>query len=238
MSEKKRITILIDEDTKEKWDQYANEKKISTISELIRDSVNFCIDHDALITQFKDFSKFSHDLKEPLTSIKGFSQIIIKNFADKLDPGIMQKIKKIYTQTEFLENIINTILNEPGDEKSQTSYDILIIEDDSATIDVLEEFFDLRGYKAKGVNSGMKGLDELNIVKPKLILLDILLPDIDGYDVCKKIKSDSKLKDVPVFYTTAVPIVEVNKKVKETGANGVLSKPFNLDDFEILFNYL
>ena len=238
MSEKKRITILIDEETKNKWDDYTKEKNYPSISELIRDSVNFCIDQEALITQFKDFNKFSHDLKEPLTAIKGFSQIILKNFQDKLDPSIHQKIKKIYNQTEFLEGIIGTILKEKSNNESQAPYDILIIEDDIATIDVLEEFFDLRGYKAKGVNSGMKGLDELNVIKPKLILLDILLPDIDGYDVCKKIKSDSKLKDIPVFYTTAVPVVEVNQKLKETGANGLIPKPFDLDEFEQLFKYL
>ena len=238
MSEKKRITILIDEETKLKWDNYIDEKNISSTSDLIRDYVNFCIDHDALISQFKDFSKFSHDLKEPLTSIKGFSQIILNNFQDKMDPGIYQKIKKIYNQTENLESIINTILNEKSNEISQSPYDILIIEDDLPTIEVLEDFFDIRGYKVKGVNTGTKGLEELNFVKPKIILLDILLPDIDGYAICKKIKSDKKLKNIPVFYTTAVPAVEVKKKVKETRADGLITKPYNLDEFEIIFEYL
>ena len=69
-------------------------------------------------------------------------------------------------------------------------------------------------------------------------MLDILLPDIDGYEICKIIKSDKKLKDIPVFYTTAVPPSEVTKKLKETGADGIIPKPFNLNEIENLKKYL
>ena len=78
----------------------------------------------------------------------------------------------------------------------------------------------------------------MNIYIPKLILLDILLPDIDGYEICKKIKSNDQLKEVPVYYITAVPHSEVVDKMKETGANGFFLKPFDFSKFEILFNYL
>ena len=73
---------------------------------------------------------------------------------------------------------------------------------------------------------------------PKLILLDILLPDGSGYEICKKIKTDDKLKNIPVYYITAVPETEVHNKMSETKADGYFLKPFNISDFNILLDYL
>ena len=78
----------------------------------------------------------------------------------------------------------------------------------------------------------------LNKSIPKLILLDIFLPDITGYEVCKQIRANDKLKKIPLFYITAVPEGEVSEKVKETGANGYFLKPFDILKFKQLFTYL
>jgi CheY-like chemotaxis protein len=73
---------------------------------------------------------------------------------------------------------------------------------------------------------------------PKKILSDILLPDISGYEICKTIKLNNKLKDIPIFYITAVTEPEVSQKLKETGAEGYFTKPFDLTEFIVLFDYL
>ncbi len=224
------------EDTKNKWEKFVDENEFTTISMLIRKAVNFYIDSESKISLINDIPKFTHGLKEPLTSIKGFSQLILENESDKLTPNILLRIKEIYAQSVFLENKINFIINEFKPE-SQT-YDILIVEDDSSTIMVLTDFFDLKGFSTIGVTSGNKGLEELERITPKLILLDIILPDISGYDVCKKIKSLEKFKKIPIFYITAIPESEVSEKLEETGAEGFLLKPFNFPDFKILFDYL
>jgi len=234
--ESKRIGILVSEDTKNKWEKFVDENEFTTISMLIRKAVNFYIDSESKISLINDIPKFTHGLKEPLTSIKGFSQLILENESDKLTPNILLRIKEIYAQSVFLENKINFIINEFKPE-SQT-YDILIIEDDSSTIMVLNDFFDLKGFSTIGVTSVNKGLEELKRITPKLILLDIILPDISGYEVCKKIKSLEKFKKLPIFYITAIPESEVSEKLKETGAEGFLRKPFNFPDFKILFDYL
>ncbi|MFX1340230.1 MAG: response regulator, partial [Promethearchaeota archaeon] len=80
--------------------------------------------------------------------------------------------------------------------------------------------------------------EELKRYKPKLILLDIILPDIYGYEICKKIKTDNKFKSIPVYYITAVPEADVQKNMEETGADGFFLKPFKFNKFESLFNYL
>ena len=234
--ESKRIGILVSEDTKNKWEKFVDENEFTTISMLIRKAVNFYIDSESKISLINDIPKFTHGLKEPLTSIKGFSQLILENESDKLTPNILLRIKEIYAQSVFLENKINFIINEFKPE-SQT-YDILIVEDDSSTIMVLNDFFDLKGYSTIGVTTGNKGLEELNRITPKIILLDIILPDISGYEVCKKIRSIERFKNVPIFYITAIPESEVNEKLKETGANGFFLKPFNFSDLKILSDYL
>jgi len=226
----------VSEDTKNKWERFVDENEFTTISMLIRRAVNFYIDSKSKISLINNISKFTHDLKEPLTSIKGFSQLILEHESDKLNPNILLRIKEIYSQSIFLENKINFIINEFKPE-SQT-YDILIVEDDTPTIMVLTDFFDIKGFSTIGVTTGNKGLEELKRITPKLILLDIILPDISGYEVCKKIKSLDKFKNTPIFYITAIPESEVREKLRETGAEGYLIKPFNFSDFKILLDYL
>jgi DNA-binding response OmpR family regulator len=103
---------------------------------------------------------------------------------------------------------------------------------------VLTDFFDIKGFSSIGVTTGTKGLEELNRSAPKIILLDIILPDISGYEICKQIKLNDKLKDIPIFYITAIPESEVSKRINETGAEGYLRKPFNFTDFNPIFEYL
>ena len=81
-------------------------------------------------------------------------------------------------------------------------------------------------------------MDLLHRKKPKLILLDILLPDSDGYEICKTIKSDKSLNDIPIYYITAVPESEVRESLKKTGAEGYFLKPFNMSEFNLLLEYL
>ena len=88
------------------------------------------------------------------------------------------------------------------------------------------------------VLNGEKGLKELEKYSPKLILLDIILPDINGFEICKKIKSNEKIKNIPVYYITAMTESKVITKIEETGANGYFLKPFKLEEFEVLTKYL
>jgi len=235
--DKERIGILVSEETKTRWQEFANNNNnITTISKLIRIAVDFYIDYILKTPSERDFAQLSYDLKASLTTIKGFSQLIIEKSANKLDPDILLRIKEIYNQSLLLENNIKEIQN--NDETENNVYDILIIEDDAPTIMVLSDFFELKGYTCKGVLSGIKGLEELKRSTPKLIILDVILNDISGFEICNKIKSNQKFKEIPVFYITAIPESEIVEKLQETGADGFFLKPFNFSQFEILFKYL
>ena len=180
-------------------------------------------------------SSISHTLKEPLTSIKGYSQLLLENYREKLSEQVLETVKNIFEQSVLLEKKIINILDNI---KVESIYDVLLIEDDLATIRLITSYFDSKGYKCEGVVSGSKGLEELGQSLPKLILLDIILPDLSGYDICKTIKSDNEWADIPVYFLTAIAGSEVEKNLKDTNANGYILKPFNFSDFEIIFNIL
>lgn len=116
--------------------------------------------------------------------------------------------------------------------------DLLIIDEDDATCTVLEAFFKLKGYSSLCVSTGTKALEMLKEITPKVILLDILLPDIKGYEICKRIKSNDKLVEIPVFYTSALPELNISEHIVDTKADGYFLKPFDFSEFETLFRYL
>ncbi|MFX1257084.1 MAG: response regulator [Promethearchaeota archaeon] len=236
LKDKERINILVSEENKNKWQQFANENNINTISKLIRKAVDFYIEKKPKMTELKNFSTSTHDLKEELSSIKGFSQMLIEEYKDELSWDVLLKIKEIYDKSINIEKIMNNILK--TQKLDLEPYDVLIIDDDSSTIHLLSEFFKKKGYTYKESSLGTEALELLEKSIPKLILLDILLPDNNGYEICKKIKKDEKLKNIPVFYITAVPEIEIVEKMKETRADGYFLKPFNMSNFNILFSYL
>lgn len=237
--EKERISLYVDKDVKEYWQRFAKNNDFTTLSKLIREALSFYIQCKGL-----DITSLSHGLKEPLTSIKGYLQLIIETSGDSLDANILSTLKNVLNQCAILENKIVEYLDrfepekEGADEDEAVDYDLLLIEDDVETVNLLTSYFDSLGVSSKGILSGLKGLQEIRRYKPKLVLLDIILPDIDGYDILKEMKSKDNLKDIPVYFLTAIPSVEVEKKVIELGAAGSILKPFNLSDFDVIFKFI
>lgn len=244
--EKERISLYVSEETKNEWQDFINQNKeeFPTFSELIRQGVKSFIEDSekgksnlSKLNQHT-ISNISHALKEPLTSIKGYSQFLFENenYKEKLSEDVQDKLKNILEQSNLLENRIISFLDNIKVQNHE--YDILLIEDDLATIRLITSYFDSKGYICKGVVSGSKGLEELGRAQPKVILLDIILPDLSGYDICKTIKSDKEFRKIPTFFLTAISGSEVEKHLKETNADGYILKPFNFSDFGIIFEIL
>ncbi len=243
--EKERISLYVSDDTKEEWSDFikTHKDKYNTISKLIRESVNYFIKQKSSLVN-DDLSKLdnqtltnvSHALKEPLTSIKGFSQLLIENYKEEMEEEVFKVLQNIFNQSLLLEKKIINILDNIKTETIQ--YDILLIEDDLATIRLLTSYFESKGYTCKGVVSGTKGLEEINSNPPKLVLLDIILPDYSGYDICKQIKSNKDFRNIAIYLLTAIPGSEVEKNLEESNADGYILKPFDFSDFEVIFQYL
>jgi CheY-like chemotaxis protein len=247
--DKERISLYVSKDAKEEWLNFASSNDYSTLSKLIREALKFFIEYRSkIIIKNKNvdidlLSSLSHDLKEPLTSIKGYLQLVIEAYGTELDDKVISIIKNVLNQCQILETKIIEYLDkfeiEDEEEVDEVmNYDILLIEDDVETVNLLKSYFESLGFSCKGILSGFKALKELKKYIPKVILLDIILPDINGYEILKRISGERKLKEIPVFFLTAIPNIEIEQKIKDLGAAGVILKPFNLSDFDIIRNYL
>lgn len=102
---------------------------------------------------------------------------------------------------------------------------ILIIDDTSEYIDMLEEV--LLEYEVHGATDGKSGIELAKKILPDTILLDINMPDINGYEVCRRLKKDRVLKAIPVIFLTANDGCDFEEIGFEVGAVDYVSKPFN-----------
>jgi two-component system, cell cycle sensor histidine kinase and response regulator CckA len=107
---------------------------------------------------------------------------------------------------------------------------ILIVDDTSANLQVLSGMLKERGYRVRPVPSGKLALQAARRDPPDLILLDINMPEMDGYEVCGHLKTDNLLKDIPVIFISA--LTEQLDKVKAFAMGGVdyLTKPFQMEE--------
>lgn len=87
-----------------------------------------------------------------------------------------------------------------------------------------------KGYMTQVAANGRKALEMVNEFDPDLILLDIMLPDIDGYDICRRLKADPETSDIPILIVSARTRREEIVNLLEIGANDYITKPFFLDE--------
>ncbi|MCP4689577.1 MAG: response regulator [Desulfobacterales bacterium] len=109
-----------------------------------------------------------------------------------------------------------------GGEKSL----IMIVDDNPQNIRVLGNTLEEHGYEPAVFLSGQEALEFLLKEKPELILLDIMMPEMDGYEVCRYIKEDVTTKNIPVIFLTAKSETEDLVKGFEVGAADYVTKPF------------
>lgn len=80
---------------------------------------------------------------------------------------------------------------------------ILCIEDEPEMIDLIRLILERRGFEVLGAVGGQEGLDAVRSEKPDLVLLDLMMPDVDGWEVYRQMKADEELKNIPVVVVTA-----------------------------------
>lgn len=107
---------------------------------------------------------------------------------------------------------------------------ILVVDDSSFEIELVDWILQENNYQTVLANNGSEALEIIKTLTPALILLDIMLPDINGFEVCKKIKSNENLKDVPVIFFTSLSNVEDIVKGFDAGGVDYVTKPFNKDE--------
>ena len=103
---------------------------------------------------------------------------------------------------------------------------LLIIDDEPANIQLISEFLESQGVEILVAKNGADGISRAKKGQPDLILLDIRMPGMDGYEVCHQLKSDEATKDIPIIFMTG--LTELDDKLKAFAVGGVdyITKPF------------
>ena len=109
----------------------------------------------------------------------------------------------------------------------RVGYRVAIIEDEKDIVDLVRYNFRKEGFEVASFLRGKEGLEHLRRNPPDLVLLDIMLPDVDGFEVCKKLRGDERLRDVPIIFLTAKG-EEIDRVLGlEIGADDYVVKPFS-----------
>ncbi|MEO6353911.1 MAG: EAL domain-containing protein [Burkholderiaceae bacterium] len=113
---------------------------------------------------------------------------------------------------------------------------ILIVDDTPANVAVLADYLEERDFQVVVAQDGEEGLKRAQLVRPDLILLDVMMPGIDGFETCRRLKLAANSKDIPVIFMTA--LAETNDKVKGFEAGGVdyVTKPFRIEEVSARIN--
>lgn len=107
---------------------------------------------------------------------------------------------------------------------------ILLVDDSPANLRLLSQILSERGYRVRAATSGPRALASVEMEEPDLVLLDIRMPGMDGYEVCRLLKQDPATEDIPVLFISALD--DIGDKVQAFSAGGVdyITKPFQVEE--------
>jgi two-component system cell cycle response regulator DivK len=108
---------------------------------------------------------------------------------------------------------------------------ILIVEDDDDTQGMVRFLLEYKGYEVLLAKDGKQGLEVANREKPDLILLDLAMPEMDGWSVAHKLKGDPATKAIPVIAVTAYTMSSDRRMALSAGCDGFIGKPMNVPEF-------
>lgn len=110
---------------------------------------------------------------------------------------------------------------------------LLIVEDDLDISNMLKMYFTALGYEADTALRGQIALEKTRQVMPHLIILDIMLPDIDGYEVCRNLRTNARTSHIPVIFLTQKDERSDKLQGLELGADDYITKPFDIEELKL-----
>jgi DNA-binding response OmpR family regulator len=106
---------------------------------------------------------------------------------------------------------------------------ILVVDDDVTVTQLLQMLLTIEGYQSAISNDSTKVLEMLDTLDPDLITLDLMMPDLSGFDLCEILHQDPKFTNIPVLIISARDDQESMERAYQAGAKGYLTKPFGID---------
>ncbi len=117
--------------------------------------------------------------------------------------------------------------NSPPDEVDFAGSKVLIVDDNAQNRELLEAYLDALPCKIRSVADGPEAIEAIDGDEPDLILLDIMMPKMSGFEVCEKIKANPKTRNIPIIMVTALNEVGDVERGVDAGTDDFISKPFN-----------
>jgi sigma-B regulation protein RsbU (phosphoserine phosphatase) len=115
-------------------------------------------------------------------------------------------------------------------QKKHSQSTILIVDDTPANLQLLSKMLSKQGYRVRPVPDGAMALSVAQIEPPDLILLDIRMPDMDGYAVCEHLKADEKTRDIPIIFISALDATQDKVRAFRVGGLDYITKPFQVEE--------
>jgi len=191
-------------------------------------------------------AQLRHDLRTPVNQIIGYSEMLLEDAEECGNESSASDLKKIRSAAQTLLGLINTRLNYSGDaaipqsstpltqgqDQPQLSDKhfrgrVLAVDDNRENLDVLTRRLARHGLDVKTAESGLAALNAIRSEAFDLVLLDVMMPGMDGYAVLRDMKSNPATRDIPVIMISALDELDSVARCIEAGAEDYLPKPFN-----------
>jgi CheY-like chemotaxis protein len=109
------------------------------------------------------------------------------------------------------------------------SIDVLIVEDDAITRRALRHVLEAEGYACAEADNGQEAVDIARLCPPQLVLLDVMMPGMDGYTAARMLRSDPRTREVRIHFLTARDGPAARRAAARAGGEGILTKPIDFD---------
>ncbi|MFQ5657208.1 MAG: response regulator [Candidatus Methylomirabilales bacterium] len=193
-----------------------------------------------------------HELRTPLNHIIGYSEMLLEEASERDLGDFVGDLQKIQTAGKKLLALINTLIDpaaagspspgpkipttpalfrdeKPGSRPAECAIcgNILVVDDNEGNRDMLSRRLRQEGYAVCGAENGRRALELVKTQPVDLVLLDVMMPEMDGYETLKHLKADSTWRDIPVIMISALDEIESVVRCIERGAEDYLPKPFD-----------
>jgi excisionase family DNA binding protein len=168
-----------------------------------------------------------------------YCKVSPKTIINWIDGGYIKAYKTVGGHRRIKKEDLDQFLKDKGmplpeEAKVEEKKKILVVDDDRIIVETIVQSLeeDEYGYEMISASDGFEAGLQVSHFKPDLLILDIMMPDINGYEVCQKIKSNPDTKDIKIIVLSAYLDDEAFRQMKEKGADACFSKPLPLEQLK------
>jgi CheY-like chemotaxis protein len=212
-----------------------------------KDSKRGPLESELEILKYELTGMISHVIRTPLAVVKESLALMLDGIPGQLNAkqkellstgkenvdNLTQSMEELF-QKSWDEIVISSRSHFPTEaivkkDRVTPKKRILVIEDQAVIVNMLRMRLEANNYEVITATDGQEGLEKARKENPNLIILDIMLPKMDGYKVCQLLKADPKYSTIPIIISSGRTPQEIKKVGREVGADAYVSKPFEAE---------